>query len=1122
MGKKNKGKKKKTGNKKPVAAAPASAEPKVENVEETVAAVESGEPTSRNSTVEVAEKNSMASSEEAVDGVVDRQQDAAQGVKDDETSPAEVSQAIEAEPNNETGVDVFSGVKKPTGEMITTGETMNKESLSAGASNNDGGGISAEDPNTQTPEQNSEDTKEETISQQQENAPVVTESSSGADGGTVPDLKSGENDVNDCVNSKVEEKQEIVSVKAEPKDSKSNADVVQNSEISTGGKELDYAIIMDTEDISEKEQEIAPVEEEEEFTAAEHLVNLHQPKDMCEADNKSLDEFDLFDDEPEERPSKPILAAALKASEQLKAEDNGTAHLTGLHQPRDRCDTDNKSLDEFDLFDDELEQRPSKPILAAALKAAEQLKAEDSGTLHLAELHQPKDLCEADNKSLDEIDLFDDEPEERPSKPMLAAALKASEQLKGDSSTDNANKKEQSGQKGDTSALSGSEESKVGGGNPVDTESSVAESAENVVEENKQEQNETSVPKDDILNKEREEVKEKEMTEKNNSLDDANKAPVIKEGIVSEPTSMGVNINVEASTVQDAEKDKTPSEVGEKLSVAFQTPPPIQKNYKRPQGGRASGTVASGFQSPAVSKRQSMQSARERELEELRQRGLASNSVDTKYIKFEKMSPEGGKCPDPDSDSLVLSQTKWRNDNQRKGGDNRVVYEREQLSSESTEDGPKEIGPNKEFPFVFRLVYAKDAEEPDEEICNNAAANIVPKTLVGKDKVTYNPNYPPVVSSIELDNDFHESEQVRYIIRGKIPVFAEDGYDSPPAKSSKSSRRKSKKKSKSKSSEQRRLSKEFSGAGNSKGEEGTAADETEVRNSNASAEEGRRREEQPTPISELSDERQTEDSTSVSNKAVIPNSSAEPDPSWEPSAVENVTKDAPISGSNEVTKESPVEATPSIAPSVVEKAAEDDIIPSSDEVAKQKANGDFFRPSPSKKPPSQETLAKRQSAKDMELEALRQRGLAKKENKTFSQLEQESAVEKAAYEAEKRDLETRKANTSEYRYSGNAHINPKDALYMSQTKMKNEYRQKERETLLQNQRHSHSSESALLYAKPMVRDKKLFEARLLRKCCENILLFASSYTLKASTELPPQERATSQIGKSGSMARRMK
>lgn len=75
-----------------------------------------------------------------------------------------------------------------------------------------------------------------------------------------------------------------------------------------------------------------------------------------------------------------------------------------------------------------------------------------------------------------------------------------------------------------------------------------------------------------------------------------------------------------------------------------------------------------------------------------------------------------------------------------------------------------------------------------------------------------------------------------------------------------------------------------------------------------------------------------------------------------------------------------------------------------------------------------------------------------------------SAEDKAAQDAAREDLERRKANTSEYRFSGNAQINSHDVMYLSQTKLKNEARRKERETMLQNQRHSHSSESALLQA----------------------------------------------------------
>jgi hypothetical protein len=100
------------------------------------------------------------------------------------------------------------------------------------------------------------------------------------------------------------------------------------------------------------------------------------------------------------------------------------------------------------------------------------------------------------------------------------------------------------------------------------------------------------------------------------------------------------------------------------------------------------------------------------------------------------------------------------------------------------------------------------------------------------------------------------------------------------------------------------------------------------------------------------------------------------------------------------------------------------------------------------------------SSRDLELEALRHRGLAKRKSKKFVKLEKKSTKDKATYEAGKRDLEKRKANTSEFQVSGYADISPHDTLRLSQTKLKNENRKKERETMLQNQCHSAHSLSS--------------------------------------------------------------
>lgn len=107
-------------------------------------------------------------------------------------------------------------------------------------------------------------------------------------------------------------------------------------------------------------------------------------------------------------------------------------------------------------------------------------------------------------------------------------------------------------------------------------------------------------------------------------------------------------------------------------------------------------------------------------------------------------------------------------------------------------------------------------------------------------------------------------------------------------------------------------------------------------------------------------------------------------------------------------------------------------------------------PSPSKKSTSQFFVPSR----DVELEALRQRGLAKILNHHFSDQIQKLAAEKAAAEAALRDLEQHKKDRKKYKADGGCgEMSPLDSLYVSANKWKNECRRKEKETLLLYQRY---------------------------------------------------------------------
>jgi len=92
--------------------------------------------------------------------------------------------------------------------------------------------------------------------------------------------------------------------------------------------------------------------------------------------------------------------------------------------------------------------------------------------------------------------------------------------------------------------------------------------------------------------------------------------------------------------------------------------------------------------------------------------------------------------------------------------------------------------------------------------------------------------------------------------------------------------------------------------------------------------------------------------------------------------------------------------------------------------------------------------------RNVELEALKQRGLAKILNKHFTETTTRLAQEKAAADAAIADLEARKAATSEF-HASPGELSPIDAMRVRANQWRAECRRKERETLLLYQRYVH-------------------------------------------------------------------
>ena len=116
------------------------------------------------------------------------------------------------------------------------------------------------------------------------------------------------------------------------------------------------------------------------------------------------------------------------------------------------------------------------------------------------------------------------------------------------------------------------------------------------------------------------------------------------------------------------------------------------------------------------------------------------------------------------------------------------------------------------------------------------------------------------------------------------------------------------------------------------------------------------------------------------------------------------------------------------------------------------------KPPPRPKPSLPSGLRRSQqvvSPRTAELETLRQRGLATLLNRHFTETTKRVAQEKAAVDAAARDLQARKAQTSEFRATGNGELSPIDAMAVRVNQWRSECRRKERETLLLYQRFVH-------------------------------------------------------------------
>jgi len=113
-------------------------------------------------------------------------------------------------------------------------------------------------------------------------------------------------------------------------------------------------------------------------------------------------------------------------------------------------------------------------------------------------------------------------------------------------------------------------------------------------------------------------------------------------------------------------------------------------------------------------------------------------------------------------------------------GEREAEGEAEAAAAEEEEQKDEWPGTRVELDFSFGLFYPKQEPAPAIPTCERAAADIVPNSIrqpKGK-LISFNPEFPPVVKKIVLDEKFVPSESqqklVRYIVKGKIPVFVKD------------------------------------------------------------------------------------------------------------------------------------------------------------------------------------------------------------------------------------------------------------------------------------------------------------------------------------------------------------
>ena len=79
-----------------------------------------------------------------------------------------------------------------------------------------------------------------------------------------------------------------------------------------------------------------------------------------------------------------------------------------------------------------------------------------------------------------------------------------------------------------------------------------------------------------------------------------------------------------------------------------------------------------------------------------------------------------------------------------------------------------------ELDFSFGLILDANTPAPSMDSCAHAAAKIVPVSLsksLAKTKAIFDPRFTAVVNSVGIDPAFDSASLIRYIVKGKVPIY---------------------------------------------------------------------------------------------------------------------------------------------------------------------------------------------------------------------------------------------------------------------------------------------------------------------------------------------------------------